>query len=182
MGELPPAIHYAYMEQDRDRNPAKRLELTADELSNLKRSPLEGIVLAQNDRYAQRDAHGAIDYKALADRAEEIGCERNPDEAIKLLEPHKNKPDNKNADFYNNLGLAYASKGRLNEAIVLYEKSLKLEPDDPITLYNLGVTLYDLNRLNESYDKFSKVVELNPSHKKAKDWKVYIGKKLRINR
>jgi len=146
MGELPPAIHYAYMEQDRDRNPAKRLELTADELSNLRGSLLEGIVLAQNDEYAQRDAHGAIDY-SYATNSSNL------------------------SERYNKIASRYAKKKNWQKALEFDKKALELFPDNFGYNYCRAYVLDKLERYEETipyWEKYLKLVKENWEERRAK--------------
>jgi tetratricopeptide (TPR) repeat protein len=41
------------------------------------------------------------------------------------------------AAVFNNLGTLYYDQGRMKEAIPCFERSLELQPEDPVTLSNL---------------------------------------------
>jgi CHAT domain-containing protein/tetratricopeptide (TPR) repeat protein len=48
------------------------------------------------------------------------------------------------ASVYNNLGMLYYNQNMLREAIPCLEQAHKLDPDDPVTLTNLGMLYFDL--------------------------------------
>ena len=48
------------------------------------------------------------------------------------------------AEGYYNLAVVLMQKGRNDEALVNYKKSMKLFPDNSIVLNNIGVTIGDL--------------------------------------
>ncbi len=123
---------------------------------------------------------GTVDYEALAHRSEELDPIKNPDEVIALLEPHKHSKDNKSFIFYNNLGLAYKSKGRFKEAISTYVRSLKLEPDEPGALYNLGIAYFKNDELSKALKYFLKTAEQRPDHSGTKKWIDYLAKELDV--
>lgn len=57
------------------------------------------------------------------------------------------------------------SLGRLDEALVYYQRALDDDPLDLVTLYNLSDTLHRQGRLEESESSFRRLLELNPE-----DW------------
>lgn len=62
------------------------------------------------------------------------------DEAINEFQNAiKNAPDF--VEGYDNLGMCYADKGRLMDALTAYTKALALEPENPVVLHNLGCFL-----------------------------------------
>ncbi|MFQ5956319.1 MAG: hypothetical protein ACE5KK_00940, partial [Candidatus Brocadiales bacterium] len=74
----------------------------------LKLNMLDGEVV-----YAQERAP-TVDHEELGKKASKINANKNPDEVIGLLEPYKDDRNNRSLTFYNNLGLAYIKKGRIN--------------------------------------------------------------------
>jgi Flp pilus assembly protein TadD len=62
---------------------------------------------------------------------------------------------------YYNLGLDAIQRNDYNEAIKLWNESLKYNPDDPETRYNLGAALVALNRYPEAEPHLRRAVELN---------------------
>ncbi len=69
---------------------------------------------------------------------------------------------NPSAAGYLKLGNAYAERGRFPEAQQAYEKGLKINPNDPTILANLGVTLYQMGRFSEAQAQFEKALKLKP--------------------
>ncbi len=124
---------------------------------------------------------GSVDYKALGIRSVELNS-NDPDEVITLLEPHKNNRDNKSVLFYSSLGLAYKSKGRLDDAIAAYKRALELVPDvsAPAIQYNLGITYYHNNELPESLDCFLKSSVYRSDHPGTKKWIKYLADELNV--
>ncbi|MCE0499591.1 MAG: tetratricopeptide repeat protein [Methylacidiphilales bacterium] len=68
---------------------------------------------------------------------------------------------------YNNLGLALAQEGRLDEAITSYQKALEIEPDYAGAHNNLGGVLFQMGRLDEAIVQFQSALEINPNYAKA---------------
>jgi tetratricopeptide (TPR) repeat protein len=75
------------------------------------------------------------------------------------------RPENPYA--HNNLGIALLQQGRLDEAILQFQKSLALKPDYADADYNLGIVLYQKGRLDEAILQFQKTLALNPDYAKA---------------
>lgn len=68
----------------------------------------------------------------------------------------------------NNLGLALANQGRLEEAIVQYSEALRLNPDDDFTHYNLGIALAKQGKLEEAISHYSEALRINPSDEETR--------------
>ena len=80
----------------------------------------------------QKEAHGlAKNNFKISDAVIELR------EAIRL--------DSNNGDAYVNLGVALADQGLLLEANSAYHQAIVLQPDDPLSHYNLGLILIKLN-------------------------------------
>lgn len=67
-----------------------------------------------------------------------------------------------NAFLYNNLGLALASQGKLDEAIIQYTKALQLNPNDDFAHYNLGLAFAKQGKLSEAVYHYSESLRINP--------------------
>jgi tetratricopeptide (TPR) repeat protein len=66
-----------------------------------------------------------------------------------------------------NLGVAYASLGRPQEAAAALDQALQLDPDLPEAHFNLGLTLARLDRDEEAQAHYLRAIELRPVHAKA---------------
>ena len=72
------------------------------------------------------------------------------------------------ADAWTNLALAYDYKKQYDAALGAYRKSLDLNPDNPYTLYNLGLTLGKLGLFKEAVEIFRHAVEIKPDFAEAR--------------
>ncbi|MEW6676239.1 MAG: tetratricopeptide repeat protein, partial [Nitrospirota bacterium] len=75
-----------------------------------------------------------------------------------------------------NLGIIYAKMGRLEESISLFKRALNIDPDDTITLLNLGLAYEELSKsygqkdlINKAIETYQKVLELDPENAEAKE-------------
>jgi tetratricopeptide (TPR) repeat protein len=59
-------------------------------------------------------------------------------------------------------GNYYYNQGKYNDALVAYNWSLELRPDDPTTLNNRGNTYFALKRYDEALADFNRSLELRP--------------------
>ena len=71
------------------------------------------------------------------------------------------------AKIANNLGMAYADAGQLNEAITLYRRAIELSDEYPQTHHNLGNAYLALNELTRAREEFQRAVEMNPRFHEA---------------
>lgn len=74
-------------------------------------------------------------------------------------------PDNQRV--HNNLGVAYAEKGLLNEALKEFEELLRLRPDRSETYSNRGVVYTKLGRAADAIDAFKEALRLKPDFAEA---------------
>src|SRR2546427_13213010 len=73
------------------------------------------------------------------------------------------KPDL--AGYYNHLGNALATLGESQAATAAYEKSAALDPANAGTAWrNLGIELYNSNRMKEALEPLKKATELDPKN------------------
>jgi tetratricopeptide (TPR) repeat protein len=63
---------------------------------------------------------------------------------------------------HNNLAVALADRGRLDEATAHYQQAVKIKPDFAEGHYNLGVVLLRQGRLDEAMARYRKVLEIKP--------------------
>ena len=75
------------------------------------------------------------------------------------------KPDNVKA--LNNLGLALAGQGKLDEAVDGYRRAVELKPDHANAHNNLGLALMNQGKLDEAVTAYRKALELEPDHANA---------------
>jgi tetratricopeptide (TPR) repeat protein len=68
---------------------------------------------------------------------------------------------------HNNLGYALLQKGSVDEAMVHFQKSLQIKPDDAEACYNLGYALLQKGRVNEAIAHFHKALQINPDYSEA---------------
>jgi len=70
---------------------------------------------------------------------------------------------------YANLGIGFAEEGRLDEAIVLFRKSIDLYPSEPDAHYNLAVALDQLGQEEQAANELVTVLRLDPGFAAAHD-------------
>jgi predicted membrane-bound spermidine synthase len=71
------------------------------------------------------------------------------------------------ADVHNDLGIAYASRGFIDEAIGEFRQSLTLRPDSAQTLWHLGAALASKGDLEGAADLLRSSVQHDPTNKDA---------------
>ena len=74
-------------------------------------------------------------------------------------------PNNERA--HNNLGLALADRGQIDEAIAHYQKALEIKPDYAEAHNNLGLALAGRGRIDEAIAHYQKALEIKPDHAEA---------------
>ena len=65
-------------------------------------------------------------------------------------------------DLYDGLGNAYASLGKPDSAVMMYDQALALEPTLGRTWYNLAIANIRINRPREALDDLAKALDLMP--------------------
>ena len=68
---------------------------------------------------------------------------------------------------HNNLGMALASRGRLDEAIYHYTEGIRLKPDDAVGHYNLATVLDEKGETGKAMEHYQKAILLNPLYPDA---------------
>ncbi|MBC8137874.1 MAG: tetratricopeptide repeat protein [Fibrella sp.] len=66
-------------------------------------------------------------------------------------------------DLLNNLGIAFAERGRLPEAIATFREAIRLRPEEAESHYHLGVALADTGDLRGAVPAFREATRLNPA-------------------
>jgi tetratricopeptide (TPR) repeat protein len=87
-------------------------------------------------------------------------------DAVTLWQDCVNKSPDK-ARPYDNLGLAFESQGKLNEAVVCFRKELQLKPDSFRGHNNLGMVLVKQAMFDEAIGHFHKAIQISPDFAKA---------------
>ena len=99
----------------------------------------------------------AISYLKLPD------FERGEEYFEEALEVRKKLNDDIGMSIdYKRFGIFYAFKKEYNEAIKYYREAIKLNPDDAMAHYDLGVLLYSLKQFDETEDEWRDAIKLNP--------------------
>jgi tetratricopeptide (TPR) repeat protein len=65
---------------------------------------------------------------------------------------------------HNNIAISLHHAGRLNEAVLHYQKALEINPGFGERHYNLANALVQLGRRTEAVDHYEKALEMNPRH------------------
>lgn len=71
-------------------------------------------------------------------------------------------------NVFNTLGVLYRKKGDLEMALNQYQKALKVHPEEPYILYNIGRLYLDLKDNDNAKYHFSKALEVEPDFSEAK--------------
>jgi tetratricopeptide (TPR) repeat protein len=133
---------------------------------------VSGVCLSPPQTAAQKsEGEGLSRFDRLAEEATLLNKRGKYDEVISLLEPHKADQKNDSTLFFNELGIAYRNKGRLNEAIKAYQQAYARESQNPevspVILNNLGYT-YSLKKdYPKAIEQFEKAITLAPRFKEA---------------
>jgi len=69
--------------------------------------------------------------------------------------------------IYNNMGMAYASRGRIEDALTSYEKALRIDPGFVAAHINMGFSLNKEGRNDEANYHFEEAIRLNPGSQAA---------------
>jgi tetratricopeptide (TPR) repeat protein len=91
-------------------------------------------------------------------------------DTTKMIEVYKQKlqSDPNNTGILLNLGVAYVSLNKLNEADEIFNKILKQDPKNSEALNNLGIIYTQTGKFVDAIAKLEIAVKLNPNN--AKYW------------
>lgn len=145
------------------------------EVSRRKRVPaiaiLSGVVVIAVSVFAVRDwaLHERFETHVTGalDRAIQLAQTRRYEASLAELNA---LPEDMRADWRVSYHRASALMNlkRFEESAALFEESLSVKPDEPATLFALGVVNYKLGRLELAKAYFAAVVELDPGNEEAK--------------
>jgi tetratricopeptide (TPR) repeat protein len=65
---------------------------------------------------------------------------------------------------HNNLGIVFILKGRLDDAMVHYQRALQINPNYPEALTNLAVALFRKGRVDDAVAQYQKALAINPNY------------------
>ncbi|PLX09098.1 MAG: hypothetical protein C0596_04680 [Marinilabiliales bacterium] len=82
------------------------------------------------------------------------------DSAFIYFDQAKDLNFNKTPGFYKDLGVAYGMKGYYDKALDAFEKAIELDPNDPQTYFNAGVTYQQLGDMEKANEYLMKSEEL----------------------
>ena len=132
--------------------------------------PLESS--GQKSKAAQQDGESLNKerlsrFDRLAEEATLLNKRGKFDEVISLLEPYKGDPKNESALFFNELGIAYRNKNRLDESLQAYRQAHTRDPQNPVILNNLGYVHYLKKEYPQAIEQMEKAIHLAPRFKEA---------------
>ena len=84
--------------------------------------------------------------------------------AEKMLESMDRKTEHRK---HANRALAYADKGKFEEAIVEFKKLLEINPNNSAAHYNLGITYRKSGQFENAIDSYKKALQINPRDEDA---------------
>lgn len=101
-------------------------------------------------------------FDRLAEEAALLNKRGKFDEVISLLEPHKGNPKNDSALFFNELGVSYRNKNKLEESIQAYRRALSLDPENPVVMKNLADAFFLKKEYSQAVEMCQKALKSNP--------------------
>jgi tetratricopeptide (TPR) repeat protein len=69
---------------------------------------------------------------------------------------------------HHNLGIAYASQGQWDRAIVEYQTALRLKPDYAVAHYNLGIAYASQGQWDRAIAEYQTALRLKPDFYEAR--------------
>ena len=88
---------------------------------------------------------------------------------------------NKNPEFLNIYGLIQLSLKDWEQAIKYFKKATEIDINFRPAYFNLGLAYYDLGKLNNAYEAFCKVLEIEKNNKRAQENIIKILHCIKIN-
>ena len=135
----------------------------------------EGLTTTQRERYSdsiRKYCKEALvsDYGIFADDISKIECARI--QSIKIGKYLELNPGDTNtlgdlAAVQNNLGIAMASNGQLEEALSCFLEASRIRPNFANSYNNMGLTLAKQGKFNEAIEKYAEALRINPNFAEA---------------
>jgi tetratricopeptide (TPR) repeat protein len=85
----------------------------------------------------------------------------------KTIFTHTVNVTNNNSIAHYGLGMAYDQQGKLNKAVLHYNKALKINPNYAQAHHNLGTVLIRQDNMKAAIYHFNRALQLNPNYSKA---------------
>jgi len=77
--------------------------------------------------------------------------------------------DENNKDAFKGIGLSYKQLGKIQNAIIAFEKAVKLSPFDKNVRYELAGCYYQNNNLKQAFKEYKRVIKLDPDFTDAQN-------------
>jgi tetratricopeptide (TPR) repeat protein len=130
---------------------------------------VSGVCLFPPQTAAQKsEKEGLSRFDRLAEEATLLNKRGKFDEVLSHLGPHKTDPKNDSALFFNELGIAYRNKNKLEEAILAYQKALALDPDNPVVMKNMGDAFFLKKEYAQAVEICQKALKSSPRFHQAR--------------
>ena len=71
------------------------------------------------------------------------------------------------AEAHNNMGLAFQTLWRLDDAVASYRRALQINPDSAEAHNNLGNAFYELRRLDDAVASYLRALQIKPDYAEA---------------
>ena len=97
----------------------------------------------------------------LQQKGEDIEAIKNYKKALEI--------DNNNEFIHNAMASIYRKNGEFTSAKIHIKASLEIDNTNPITFYNYGNLLVDMESFEEAINMYKKAIELNPNFIEAKE-------------
>ncbi len=116
---------------------------------------------------------GGTEVRTLFLEAKKIGYVEEQVRAIQLLGLHLacqvalGRNEQKNAEVWNNEGVALYKLGKPEEAITCYDKALEIDTSCAQAWHNKGLAIRELGKPEEAITYYNKALEINPGYADA---------------
>ncbi|MCP3924813.1 MAG: tetratricopeptide repeat protein [Desulfobacterales bacterium] len=101
-------------------------------------------------------------------KAADINMENDDIETAEKILNDIMEMDPQTVNIYNSLGVLHRKKGNLEFALKQYIKALKVHPEEPFIMYNIGRLYLDMNNAAKGKEYFEMALKQNPQFKEAK--------------